>query len=101
MGDVVLATTTDGAAVPAKSAGKAPWALGGLLLQFAIVAVLVCLLAWASLHFSRELGRVAPIWMANSVWLIFLLRAPKRRWPALLAAGLIGNIAACKFVVDP
>ena len=69
-----------------------------LPVQAAIVAALVCGLAWLSLDITQPFGRVSPIWLGNAVWLVFLLRNPVRRWPALLLAGLAGNMTA-NFVI--
>ncbi len=38
-------------------------------------------------------GRLAPVWLANAVALAALLRAQRRRWPLLIAACLLGNLA--------
>ncbi len=64
------------------------------VLRLALLAGLVCALTWLSLAMNRSWGRVAPIWLPNAVWLVFLLNAPRRRWLAMMAAGLSGNLAA-------
>ena len=38
-------------------------------------------------------GRLAPVWIANAVALATLLRSERRRWPLLIAACLLGNLA--------
>ncbi len=62
------------------------------------LAVLVFLLALASIYFTRETGRVAAIWPTNSLILFALLRSPTNTWARLLGSGLIGALAA-NFVV--
>jgi PAS domain S-box-containing protein len=62
--------------------------------QTVAVALLVFALACCSIVWARSWGGGAcPIWLPNAVWLAFLLHAPRRRWPALLLAGMAGNIA--------
>ena len=60
----------------------------------AAVAVLVGLLAWLSLALTHQFGRVSPIWLPNSLWLVFLMKSPQRQWASLLAAGTAGNVLA-------
>src|SRR5579859_2909081 len=62
------------------------------------LAVLVFLLALASIYFTRETGRVAAIWPTNALILVALLRSPRNLWSGLLGAGLLGTLAA-NFVV--
>jgi PAS domain S-box-containing protein len=69
--------------------------------QVLAVAVLVFALAWLSVRISMGWGRVSPIWLPNAVWLVVLLHAPARRWPALLLAGMTGNILADVSLGDP
>ncbi len=63
-------------------------------LRLASLAGLVFALAWLSMALNQQWDRVAPIWLPNALWLTFLVTAPKRRWPALMAAGLFGNVLA-------
>ena len=51
-------------------------------------------LAWGSLMLVRHTGRVAPIWPANALVLVCLLRSRVRRWPVFILAGFLGNVAA-------
>ncbi len=55
-------------------------------------------MAWGLAHLSitltREAGRTAAIWPVNAVFLVLLLRAPRREWPGILGALLVGNSAA-------
>ena len=69
-------------------------------LRLVVLACLVCALSWLSISMNRQMDRVAPIWLSNVVWLVFLLNAPKRRWPALMAAGLLGTFASNLMVGD-
>ena len=64
-------------------------------IQVVAAAGLNLAFCWLCLAFSRHWGRVTPIWLPNAIVLTFLLKSPPRRWPALLAAALAGNIAAC------
>ena len=73
----------------------------GAVAQVVAVAVLVFALAWLSIRISMGWGRVSPIWLPNAVWLVFLLQTPMRRWPALLLAGMAGDILADISVGDP
>ena len=54
--------------------------------------------AWGLAHLSivltREAGRTAAIWPVNAVFLVLLMRAPRREWPGLLAALFVGNVSA-------
>jgi PAS domain S-box-containing protein len=62
--------------------------------QTALLAALVVATAWLSFAAGVPWGRVTPIWIPNPVWLVFLLSAPKRRWPLLLVAGWVANVVA-------
>jgi PAS domain S-box-containing protein len=62
--------------------------------------LVVFALAWSSLALIQRPGRVAPLWPANAVLLICLLRSDVRRWPGLLLAGLAGNLVADLMVGD-
>jgi PAS domain S-box-containing protein len=54
----------------------------------------VFVLVWCCLTLVRHTGRVTPLWPVNGLVLLCLLRSDSRRWPALLLASLVGNIAA-------
>jgi PAS domain S-box-containing protein len=71
-----------------------------LLAKSTAVAVSVFALAVASLAAERQAEQLAAIWPANAVVLAMLLRSRRTSWPAILTAGLIGNLAA-KFFIDP
>jgi PAS domain S-box-containing protein len=64
-------------------------ALGWLMLVTALFAVS----AWAGLALTRELGRVAPIWLSNALLLSALLLSTRDRWPWLIGATFIVNVA--------
>ena len=68
--------------------------LSGLGAQALALALLVFALAWVSITLALPWERQPPIWLANAVWVAFLLKAPRRHWPALLLAGLAGNACA-------
>ncbi|WP_226638079.1 ATP-binding protein [Brevundimonas poindexterae] len=60
--------------------------------------MLLAAVAWGLAHLSitltREAGRTAAIWPVNAVFLVLLLRAPRREWSGILGALLVGNSAA-------
>ena len=58
------------------------------------LALAVFVLALASIHFAREVGRIAAIWPINALVLVALLRSRAADWPRYLAAGLAGVLAA-------
>lgn len=58
------------------------------------LAAVVAGLAYFGLVVPRDVGRVAPIWLANAPVLAVLLRAPPRQWWMWLAAGFAGHMAA-------
>ena len=60
----------------------------------ALLAVAVGLLAYGSLLVPQDYGRAAPIWIANALTVVFVLRGAPGRWPLWVAAGFIGNFAA-------
>ncbi len=62
--------------------------------QVLALAAGVFVLAWLSIAFTRQSGRVAAIWPVNAIILVCLLRTDLKRWPELLAAGFIGNLGA-------
>ena len=65
--------------------------LSGLTTQALVLMLLVFALVWISVKLAAPWQRLPPIWLANAVWVAFLLRTPVRRWPVLLAAGALGN----------
>ncbi len=68
----------------------------GLLLAIAVgIAAYVCIL------FSREQGRIAPIWIANALVVAALLRSPTGRWPTLVAAAFGAYVTANLAFGDP
>ena len=73
---------------PRADAGP-PW-----LLQLALLGLAVFAVCWGSIELPRDFGRVTPIWPANAIALTALILHPTRRWPALLAAAGLGNLAA-------
>ena len=50
--------------------------------------------AWGSLSLIKHAGRVTPLWPANAVVLLCLLRSEARLWPGFLLSSLVGNWAA-------
>ena len=70
------------------------------LLAAAIAAFGYAALAYLCVEAPRAYGQVTPIWLANGFLAALLLAAPSRRWPAFLAAGLVGAIAAAAHAGD-
>ena len=66
----------------------------GLAGRALALSVLVFALAWVSIKLAMPWQRLPPIWLANAVWVAFLLKAERRQWPALLLAGGLGNFCA-------
>jgi len=62
--------------------------------RLALVFGLIFGSACAGLELSDYINRVSAIWIANAILVYFLLRQPRGNWPAILAAGLAGNLAA-------
>ena len=77
---------------------KAPGLGGGLVEHPAIRLLAVCvsvfLFSWLSHKLGRSADNPSPIWLPGAIWLTFLLKAPRRAWPALILAGLAGNLGA-------
>lgn len=65
------------------------------------VAIATFLVALVCLAFTREVGRVAAVWPVNAIIVVALLRAPRRSWPSIIAAGITGIIAADRASGDP
>ncbi len=59
-----------------------------------LLAALYAAAAAASITLSRQPGSVANLWFANAVAMGFLATAPRRRWPGLLVAMVVGNLMA-------
>jgi signal transduction histidine kinase/ActR/RegA family two-component response regulator len=64
------------------------------LVQAAALGLAVGLLAYASLWVPQDFGRVAPIWIANALPLVAVLRSRPGRWWIWVVAGFVGNAAA-------
>jgi integral membrane sensor domain MASE1 len=57
--------------------------------RLVVVFLLVGITCWGGITLSRESGRIAAIWPANALTLVFLLVSPRRSaaaWSALSAA---------------
>jgi signal transduction histidine kinase len=67
---------------------------------FAAAALLAFATGWGGIELTRVTGRIAQIWFANSILLVFLLRFPRREWWKILAAGAAGNMLADLLVGD-
>jgi diguanylate cyclase (GGDEF)-like protein/PAS domain S-box-containing protein len=69
--------------------------------EAALVFALMLGLTWLTKAYTREASVVSAISLANGALLGILLTAPRRRWPGLLAAGLLGNLASSLLLGDP
>jgi diguanylate cyclase (GGDEF)-like protein/PAS domain S-box-containing protein len=67
----------------------------GLAFAFVVVAGLLSQL------FTRNAEGVTSIWLANGIILGFLLNAPARRWPGLLAVFVLGLVTAGVIALEP
>ncbi|MEI6669044.1 MAG: PAS domain S-box protein [Acidobacteriota bacterium] len=72
----------------------------GALYTMLAIATGVCLAAVVGIALTRESGRIASVWMANGIVVTVLLKTPRASWPAWMAAGLAGNLAADLLVGD-
>jgi signal transduction histidine kinase len=59
-----------------------------------VTAALVCATAWGGIELTRVSGRIADIWIANSIFLAALLKHDRRDWWKILLAGTLGNMTA-------
>ena len=66
----------------------------------AIVAVTAGL-AWVGLASGRGAGHVPAIWWANAALVSIMLLGGQQRWPAMLLAGYLGNVAGHLLFHDP
>ena len=64
------------------------------LAQAAALALAVGLMAYGSLWVPQDFGRAAPIWIANALPLVAVLRSRRGRWWIWVLAGFVGNTAA-------
>ncbi len=51
-------------------------------------------LALLALYLARQPGTIAALWFANAAGIAWLAQRPRRDWPGLLAAAVVGNLAA-------
>ncbi|QUD87685.1 hybrid sensor histidine kinase/response regulator [Phenylobacterium montanum] len=58
------------------------------------VGLAVFAMALASMTYTRFGGRIACLWLANSITVAAMLRSPPRRWVWLLLVTTLGNAAA-------
>jgi len=79
---------------PSVSTGATPVVTVRTLFAAALLAGVVGVLAYGSLLVPQDYGRAAPIWVANALTVVFVLRGAPGRWPLWVAAGFIGNFAA-------
>lgn len=62
-----------------------------------LVGIAVFLVATCCMQFPHKTNGISTLWLATGVSLAALLRTPRREWPALIAAGIIGTIAASRY----
>lgn len=65
------------------------------------LAALAAGVAWLSISLTRDGERTAAIWPLNAIFLVLLMRSPRRAWPGLLAAMFVGNATANVVFGDP
>jgi len=70
-------------------------------LWLALLAAFACAVASLSIALTRETGRTAAIWPLNAIFLVLVMRSPRREWAGLLAALFVGNTAANVVAGDP
>ena len=58
------------------------------------LALVVGACAWVSIDLTRAAGGVSSIWISNGIIVGLLLFQPASRWPAMLAAGFVGELTA-------
>ena len=77
---------------------RSPWLppIGHL----AAVSLVAALAAWAGIELTRSYYSFAAIWFSNGILIALLLDRPRRTWPALIAAGLFGNIVVGQLTGD-
>jgi PAS domain S-box-containing protein len=91
--------------IPDKMLGELPWIAwwSGLQWPFRCGLFALCYLAaaefghWLSLPAPQE---VATFWPASGLYLAVLLLNPRKYWPALVAAALVGNLASDVLLQD-
>jgi len=71
-----------------------PTVTGRTLVAAAVLAAAVGVMAYTSLHVPQDFGRAAPIWVANALTVVCVLRSAPGRWPIWVAAGFLGNTVA-------
>jgi diguanylate cyclase (GGDEF)-like protein/PAS domain S-box-containing protein len=59
-----------------------------------IMAVVICLLDWLSLEFSRGPGELAAVWFGSGILTGWALSRPTVLWPFYLFAGTVAEVAA-------
>lgn len=70
-------------------------------LWLACLAAMAAGVAWLCISLTRETERTAAIWPLNAIFLVLVMRSPRRAWPGLLAAMFVGNTAANVMFGDP
>ena len=74
-----------------RHAGLRRHATAALLL--ATLAAAVFLAAWVGIEVTMISGRVAVIWLGNAFMVLWALKSPRARLPAILFAGFVANVA--------
>src|SRR5215469_10480850 len=68
--------------------------------QLVAVSLVAALAAGAGIELTRGHFSFAAIWFSNGILIALMLDRPPRAWPAILAAGLLGNAVAGQLVGD-
>jgi integral membrane sensor domain MASE1 len=68
--------------------------------HLAAIFLIAALAAWAGIGLTRATHGVAALWLTNGIMIAMLLARPPRQWPALLAAGLGGDVVVGHLVGD-
>ena len=68
--------------------------------QLVAVSLVAALAAGAGIELTRGHFSFAAIWYSNGILIALMLDRPPRAWPAILAAGLLGNAVAGQLVGD-
>lgn len=64
------------------------------------LGLIVLIVAWGGIEFTRESGRVAAVWIANGITLAALLSHDRTDWRGLICGAWLGNFAANLIVGD-
>ena len=69
--------------------------------RFLALAIVIALLCWISINYTREPGGIAALWMSSGVLTGILLTSARRSWPGYVIATFIANVAVRIALGDP